>query len=81
MQFSTFKIDSDDATPEKRLLDDPVQSMDELHITQLVALLRTLSKGHGRKVGVAVHDRPYCRIYAAADNFWLRAKISQPPKR
>lgn len=40
------------------LLDDPVQSMDEVHISQFAALLRTLSKEHGRQVFVAVHDRP-----------------------
>lgn len=40
------------------LLDDPVQSMDEVHISQFAALLRTLSKEHGRQVFIAVHDRP-----------------------
>jgi hypothetical protein len=40
------------------LLDDPVQSMDEVHIPQFAALLRTLSKEHGRQVFIAVHDRP-----------------------
>src|SRR5262249_26319061 len=40
------------------VLDDPVQSMDELHIAQFAALLRTLSKGHGRKIIIAVHERP-----------------------
>jgi exonuclease SbcC len=40
------------------VLDDPVQSMDEVHISQFAALLRTLSKAHGRKVMIAVHDRP-----------------------
>jgi exonuclease SbcC len=40
------------------VLDDPVQTMDELHIAQFAALLRTLSKAHGRKVLIAVHDRP-----------------------
>jgi len=40
------------------LLDDPVQSMDEVHISQFAALLRTLSKEHGRQVLIAVHDRP-----------------------
>jgi exonuclease SbcC len=39
------------------VLDDPVQSMDEVHIAQFAALLRTLSKAHGRKLLVAVHDR------------------------
>ncbi len=40
------------------VLDDPVQSMDELHIAQFAALLRTLSKEHGRKLLIAVHDGP-----------------------
>ena len=39
------------------LLDDPVQSMDEVHTSQFSALLRTLSKEHGRQVLIAVHDR------------------------
>ncbi len=40
------------------VLDDPIQSMDEVHIAQFAALLRTLSKSHGRKIMIAVHDRP-----------------------
>lgn len=40
------------------ILDDPVQSMDEVHISQFAALLRTLSKDLGRQVIIAVHDRP-----------------------
>lgn len=39
------------------LLDDPVQSMDEVHIQQFAALLRTLSKRHDRRVIIAVHER------------------------
>jgi DNA repair protein SbcC/Rad50 len=39
------------------VIDDPVQSMDEVHIAQFVALLRTLSKSHGRQVILAVHER------------------------
>lgn len=39
------------------VLDDPVQSMDDVHISQFAALLRTLSKEHGRQVIIAVHDR------------------------
>lgn len=39
------------------ILDDPVQSMDDLHIAHFAALLRTLSKEHGRQVVIAVHDR------------------------
>lgn len=40
------------------IIDDPVQSMDEVHIAQFAALLRTLSKQHGRQVIIAVHERP-----------------------
>lgn len=40
------------------VLDDPVQSMDEMHIAQFAALLRTLAKVEGRQVIVAVHERP-----------------------
>lgn len=39
------------------VLDDPVQSMDDVHIAQFAALLRTLSKGMGRQVIIAVHER------------------------
>ena len=40
------------------LIDDPVQSMDEVHIAQFAALLRTLSKQHGRQIVIAVHEKP-----------------------
>ncbi|TCT11043.1 AAA family ATPase [Paralcaligenes ureilyticus] len=40
------------------LIDDPIQSMDEVHIAQFAALLRTLSKQHGRQIVVAVHEKP-----------------------
>jgi len=40
------------------LIDDPVQSMDEVHITQFAALLRTLSKQHRRQIIIAVHEKP-----------------------
>jgi exonuclease SbcC len=39
------------------VLDDPVQSMDDVHVAQFAALLRTLSKGLGKQVIVAVHER------------------------
>lgn len=39
------------------VLDDPVQSMDDVHTAQFAALLRTLSKGMGRQLIVAVHER------------------------
>ncbi len=38
------------------IIDDPVQSMDEVHIAQFAALLRTL-KALDRQVMVAVHER------------------------
>lgn len=40
------------------VLDDPVQSMDEVHISQLAALMRTLTREHGRQIIIAVHERP-----------------------
>ncbi len=40
------------------LLDDPVQSMDEVHIAQFTALLRTLVREQARQVVIAVHERP-----------------------
>lgn len=40
------------------VIDDPVQSMDEVHIAQFAALLRTLSKVHKRQVVISVHERP-----------------------
>jgi DNA repair protein SbcC/Rad50 len=39
------------------ILDDPVQSMDDVHIAHFAALLKTLSKEHGRQIMIAVHDR------------------------
>lgn len=39
------------------ILDDPVQSMDDVHISQFAALLRTLSKQHQRQVVIAIHER------------------------
>ncbi|WP_421407422.1 AAA family ATPase [Agrobacterium tumefaciens] len=41
------------------VIDDPVQSMDEVHIAQFAALLRTLAKSKTqRQIIVAVHERP-----------------------
>jgi exonuclease SbcC len=40
------------------IIDDPVQSMDEVHISQFAALLRTLAKQQGRQLVIAVHERP-----------------------
>ncbi len=39
------------------ILDDPVQSMDDVHVAHFAALLRTISKEHHRQVIVAVHNR------------------------
>lgn len=39
------------------VIDDPVQSMDEVHIAQFAALLRTLSKQHDRQIIIAVHEK------------------------
>jgi DNA repair protein SbcC/Rad50 len=41
------------------MLDDPVQSMDEVHISQLAALLRMMSKHeqNQRQIIIAVHER------------------------
>lgn len=39
------------------LLDDPVQSMDDIHITQLSLLLKELSRQADRQVIIAVHER------------------------
>ncbi|WP_457093628.1 hypothetical protein [Microvirga sp. P5_D2] len=39
------------------VIDDPVQSMDEVHIAQFAALLRTVSKQMERQFIIAVHER------------------------
>jgi exonuclease SbcC len=39
------------------ILDDPVQSMDDVHIAHFASLLRTLAKEQGRQIIIAVHDR------------------------
>ena len=39
------------------VLDDPVQSMDEVHVAQFAGLIRVLAKHHGRQVIIAVHER------------------------
>ena len=41
------------------VIDDPVQSMDEVHIAQFAALLRTLAKSNlQRQIVIAVHEKP-----------------------
>jgi exonuclease SbcC len=54
------------------LLDDPVQSMDEVHVQQFAALLRTLAKRHGRRILIAVHER------ALFDYLSLELSAAQP---
>jgi exonuclease SbcC len=54
--FLALHLSSGDRMPVL-VLDDPVQSMDDVHISQFAALLRTLSKQHGRQILVAVHER------------------------
>ncbi|MFJ2620147.1 AAA family ATPase [Glutamicibacter sp. NPDC087344] len=39
------------------VLDDPVQAMDEVHISQFAALIRLISKQNNRQVILAVHER------------------------
>jgi exonuclease SbcC len=39
------------------VIDDPVQSMDEVHVAQFAALLRTLAKRKKRQIIIATHDR------------------------
>ena len=40
------------------IFDDPVQSMDEVHVSQFAALLRTLTRDQARQLIVSVHERP-----------------------
>lgn len=69
------------------ILDDPVQSMDDVHIAHFAALLRTLSKEHGRQVIVAVHDRQlfeYLRLElspAYEDDSLLTLELTRNPTR
>ena len=39
------------------ILDDPIQSMDDIHVSNFAALLKQLSRNRGRQVIVAVHQR------------------------
>lgn len=69
------------------ILDDPVQSMDDVHIAHFAALLRTLSKEHGRQVVMAVHDRQlfeYLKLElspAFSDDSLLTLELSRGPRR
>ena len=40
------------------ILDDPVQSMDDIKVTQLARTLKTISRDHGRQVIMSIHERP-----------------------
>jgi len=69
------------------ILDDPIQSMDDVHIAHFAALLRTLSKEHGRQVVIAVHNRQlfeYLRLELspafAADSL-LSLELLRDPNR
>lgn len=69
------------------ILDDPVQSMDDVHIAQFAALLKTLSKEHGRQVMIAVHDRQlfeYLKLElspAFPEDSLLTLELSRGPRR
>lgn len=39
------------------MLDDPVQSMDEIHVSQFAAVLRTLARQNRRRVIITLHER------------------------
>jgi len=55
--FLALHLSVDDKFP-CLVIDDPVQSMDEVHIAQMAALLRTLSRQHDRQIVIAVHEKP-----------------------
>jgi exonuclease SbcC len=69
------------------ILDDPVQSMDDVHIAHFAALLRTLSKEHDRQVIIAVHDRQlfeYLRLElspAFPDDSLITLELARGPRR
>lgn len=69
------------------ILDDPVQSMDDVHIAHFAALLKTLSKEHGRQVVIAVHDRQlfeYLKLElspAFPEDSLLTLELSRGPRR
>src|SRR5262249_27229061 len=69
------------------ILDDPVQSMDDVHVAHFAALLRMLSKEHGRQVVIAVHERQlfeYLRLElspAFVGDSLLTLELSRGPRR
>jgi len=54
--FLALHLSVDPALPWL-VLDDPVQSMDELHVAQFAALLRTLAKREDRQIIITIHER------------------------
>ena len=69
------------------ILDDPVQSMDDVHVAHFAALLRTLSKEHGRQIIIAVHERQlfeYLKLElspAFMGDSLLTLELSRGPRR
>jgi exonuclease SbcC len=69
------------------ILDDPVQSMDDVHIAHFAVLLRALAKEHGRQVVIAVHDRQlfeYLRLElspAFPDDSLITLELSRSARR
>ena len=69
------------------ILDDPIQSMDDIHITHFASLLRTVSKEHGRQIIISVHDRQlfeYLKLElspAFAEDSLLTVELSRIPRR
>lgn len=69
------------------ILDDPVQSMDDVHIAHFAALLRTLSKEHDRQILIAVHDRQlfeYLRLElspSTPSDSLITLELSRGPRR
>ena len=69
------------------ILDDPVQSMDDVHIAHFAALLRTLSKEHYRQIVIAVHDRQlfeYLRLElspSTPNDSLITLELSRGPRR
>ncbi len=53
------------------VLDDPVQSMDDVHITQMAALLRTISKRMERQIVVAEPPRFYRRVLCSTSGYFI----------
>jgi exonuclease SbcC len=69
------------------ILDDPVQSMDDVHIAHFAALLRSLSKEQSLQVMIAVHDRQlfeYLKLElspAFPEDSLLTLELSRGPRR